>query len=326
VTSLLLDPVEPRLLGLLQTEFPFVREPFAELGLKLEMSGAEVIQRIQGLKSRGIVRQISPILDARKLGYQSTLVAMQVPQSNLKRAEDVIRKHPGVSHAYLRAHEYNLWITLAIPQNADIRAELEKLKAEIEAEIIFDLPALKVFKLRAYFGSEDDDTSADPQHQAIAEMVELSDRERLILNGLQQDLPLTSNPFDSLAGSAGMDVGEFLEDCRVLLEKGVIRRYGAAVNHRSTGFQANAMVCWEASPERAEAMGQNLARQKAVSHCYVRRTNSNWPYNLFAMIHGHTPAECEAVVKEVEENDGLTGRLFLYSTREIKKTRILYRV
>jgi siroheme decarboxylase len=326
MTSLLLDPVEPRLLGLLQTGFPFSRAPYSELGLKLEMSGADVIQRIEGLKRRGIVRQISPVLDARKLGYQSSLVAMQVSQTNLKRAEDVIRQHPGVSHAYLRDHEYNLWITLAISQKADIKAELEKLRLEMGAEIIFDLPALKVFKLKAYFGGEDDDTGLGPSHQAISEKVELSSKERLIINELQRDLGLTSNPFDAIAGSLGMDVDEFLAGCQVLLEKGVIRRYGAAINHRSTGFQANAMACWEASPEMAEAMGQILAGQKAVSHCYIRQTNPRWAYNLFAMIHGHTPAECEAVVKQVEEKNGLTSHLFLYSTQEIKKTRILYRV
>jgi DNA-binding Lrp family transcriptional regulator len=326
MTSLLLDSSEVKLLGLLQMEFPLSREPFRDLGLKLGISAIEVIQRIQALKSRGMVRQISPVLDARKLGYQSTLVAIKVPQVSLPRAEGVIRSHPGVSHAYLREHEYNLWITLALPQTADIQVELERVKNEMGAEEIFDLPALKVFKLRAYFDAESEDVPAGSGNQGISEKVELSPDERRIVNQLQQDLSLILNPFDVMAGGLGMDTEEFLAGCGALLKRGVIRRYGAAINHRNTGFKANAMVCWAAEGQKAEVLGQNLALLKAVSHCYIRKTNPRWEYNLFAMIHGHTAQECEAVVQQVTDETGLTRHILLYSTQEFKKTRIIYRV
>jgi DNA-binding Lrp family transcriptional regulator len=326
MSTLLADEVESRLLGLLQSEFPLFPSPFAELGARLGISAVEVIQRVQALKSRGIVRQISPVLDGRKLGFQSTLVALKVPADKLNGAATALKNHPGVSHAYLREHEYNLWITLSAPPGADLAEELAKLAQAVGAEDIFDLPALKVFKLRAVFGTDSEESISPPGTNAISARVELSAADRAIINAVQTDLPLILNPFDGIARELGMTCADLLVGCRSLLRSGVIRRYGAAINHRRTGYQANLMACWAAEGEKAEILGQKLALLKAVSHCYIRRTNPHWDYNLFAMIHGHTAGECEAAVSQVSDETGLTRHILLYSTCELKKTRVYYRV
>ena len=146
-----LNGIDRKLLNILQTEFPLTVEPYADLGLQLGIEVDEVLHRIGQLKSKGIIRQISPVLDARSLGYQTTLVAMRVAESQLDRADRVIGEHPGVSHAYERDHHFNFWFTLAIPHGADMESELEQLTSSIEAEAVFALPAIKLFKLRAYF-------------------------------------------------------------------------------------------------------------------------------------------------------------------------------
>ncbi len=104
-----LDAIGRKLLGMLQRDFPLVSEPYLKLAESLGLSESEVMGRIQGLKDRGIVRQVSPVLDARRLGYQSTLVAAKVSNANLGRAEQVLGQHPGVSHAYEREHDFNIW-------------------------------------------------------------------------------------------------------------------------------------------------------------------------------------------------------------------------
>ena len=98
------------------------------------------------------------------------------------------------------------------------------------------------------------------------------------------------------------------------------------INHRRVGFKANAMTCWVAPPEKVEAAGQKLASLREVTHCYERKTNPFWQYNLFAMIHGHSRKECLEVANKVSTETGLINRVLLFSTKEFKKVRIKYLV
>ncbi len=334
MASIDLDGINQKLLNLVQVEFPLTREPFADLGGQLGIDGDEVVRRIEQLKARGIIRQISPVFDARSLGYQSTLVAMRVAEPHLEGAAGIIYQHPGVSHSYQRDHHFNLWFTLVIPPAVDIEAELGQLTAPIGAEAVFALPAIKVYKLRAYFGMGEDgqsaagtgaNTGAHPGGR-LPRQVELSPRDRLVINGLQQDLSLVPHPFADLAARLGMDEAGFLARCRSLKQRGIMRRFGAAINHRRVGFQANAMACWIAPPDKVDVAGQRLAARREVSHCYERQTNLLWHYNLFAMSHGHTREGCREVAGEVSAETGLRHHVLLFSTREFKKTRVKYLV
>ncbi len=324
-----LDEIDRRLLNLLQAEFPLVAEPYAEMGRRLGCGGEEIIRRIQRLKEQGVIRQISPVLDARRLGYHSTLAAMDVPASRMDTAARLISQHPGVSHGYERDHRFNFWFTLAVPPEIEINAELERLTAPIGADAIFALPALKLFKLRAYFAMKDGQPSPDDEAPAGSELpqrLEISRETRLIINELQQDLPLTANPFAGMAGRLGMTVDRLLAGCRSLQQSGVMRRFGASVNHRQAGFKANAMTCWVVPPEKVNAAGKELAARREVSHCYERATNSLWPYNVFAMIHGHSPQSCREIADDVSRRTVLGEYVMLFSTREFKKERIKYPV
>jgi DNA-binding Lrp family transcriptional regulator len=323
-----LDNIDEKLLGLLQRQFPLTPTPYADLGLKLDIEASEVIQRIQRLKSQGIIRQISPVLDARKLGYQSTLVAMEVPAEHLEKAQQTISGHPGISHGYRRNHDFNIWITLSIRQEAVIEAELEKLASSIGVKTIFSLPALKIYKLRAIFGRNEDDQSEETTALPgiLPEKLALSPLDRDIINGLQQDLPLEAQPFSTIASGLGIGVNEFLEQCQSLLQRGIIRRFGAAVNHSRAGYKANAMACWVAPPDKLDFAGQKLSSLHEVSHCYERKANPFWKHNLFAMIHGRTRKDCLRLVNNVSSETGLTEHMVLFSTQELKKIRVKYQV
>ncbi len=325
-----LDGIDKKLLNLIQVEFPLRPRPYSELGLKLGIDGDEVIQRLEQLKAKGVIRQISPVLDARSLGYEITLVAMVVAESQLDRAAQLIIKHPGVSHLYERGHHFNLWFTLAIPSPADMETELKRLTSPVDAEAIMALPAVKLFKIGAYFAMDGDGqtaggTVAQPGRFPPRE-VELSETDRLVINGLQQDLPLTPSPFAVMAARLGMDEENFLAQCRSLLQRGIMRRFGAAINHNNAGFKANAMACWIAPKEKVDAAGRKLAALGEVSHCYERKTNPIWPYNLFAMIHSPTREVCQEIASKVADETGLADYVLLFSTREFKKTRVKYLV
>jgi DNA-binding Lrp family transcriptional regulator len=323
-----LDMSDRKLLNQIQTAFPLTGEPFAELARLLGTGADEVTGSIARLKEAGVIRLIGPVLDSGSLGYQTTLVAMRVKEANLERAEEVIAGHPGVSHGYEREHRFNVWFTLALPAASDIETELQKLTYATGADIALSLPAVKTFKIGAYFDMDVDGQTAPAAHREglPTRRVELSGADRLIINELQQDLALVPAPFSLMAERAGMDLEQFLAGCRSLQERGIMRRFSASINHRNAGFTANAMSCWAVSTDKLDMAGQKLASMKEVSHCYQRKTNRRWHYNLFAMIHGRRRERCREIAEKVSHQTGLSNYALLYSTKEFKKTRVRYAV
>jgi DNA-binding Lrp family transcriptional regulator len=105
-----------------------------------------------------------------------------------------------------------------------------------------------------------------------------------------------------------------------------MRRFGAAINHKQVGFKANAMACWIVPSDMVDDIGRKLASLREVSHCYERKTNPLWSYNLFAMIHGHTREVCQEIASKISDETGIRGYILLFSTREFKKVRIKYQV
>ena len=108
-----LDDTDKQLLNLMQGRFPLVERPFAGVAEAAGLPEAEVMQRVQYLLDKRIIREVTPIFDTRALGYQSMLVAAKVDARYPHRAAEVINAHPGVTHNYLRNHDFNLWFTLA---------------------------------------------------------------------------------------------------------------------------------------------------------------------------------------------------------------------
>jgi DNA-binding Lrp family transcriptional regulator len=323
------DEMDKKLINLLQVDFPLVAEPFSVLGERLSISEDDVISRIQVLKAKGIVRLIGPVMEARKLGFQTTLVAMSVPSEKMKKTEIIIAAHPAVSHAYEREHRLNLWVTFAAPAQTDIENEINQLAIAVESSESFSLPALKLFKIGAYFGmgnNGDDSEEALPGQQtgALPGRIALTTEEKLALNVLQQDLPLIHSPFTDMAAGAGLKVEAFLAVCGSLLKRGALRRYSASINHRNAGYKANAMTCWLAPPAAVEKAGNEMAKMRQVSHCYERKTHALWPYNLYSMLHARSRETCNELIGELSRRTGLDKYLVLFSTREFKKTRIKY--
>ena len=289
----------------------------------------QVIGRIEKLKEDGIVRLIGPVFDTRKLGYQSTLVAMRVEEERMSVAAEIIGEHPWISHAYQRNNHFNLWFTLAQSSEVNMQAELDRIRDAIGAEAIVSLPALKVFKIGAYFDMYEDKSFSDNGidfSRQLSTAATLSGVERDLINTVERDMPLVKRPFDAKSEEMGLDVNRFLNGLNSLKERGIMRRFGAAINHNSAGFVANGMACWIAGPEIVDAAGQKLASIRQVSHCYERKTSPLWAYNLFAMIHGHSREICQDIVDSISVEFGLKEHMLLFSTREFKKTRVNYTV
>ena len=144
-----MDAFDAALLDRLQNDLPLVERPWAALAELLEASEERVLERVRALRVEGIIRQVSAIFDTRRLGYQSLLVAAKVPEERQDEAAGVFSSHPGVTHNYLREHDFNIWFTLAVPPNSRIGVDrtIEILGDLAGVEAIRPLPALRFFKI-----------------------------------------------------------------------------------------------------------------------------------------------------------------------------------
>ena len=150
---------------------------------------------------------------------------------------------------------------------------------------------------------------------------------RRIIVATQSGLPLVADPWAAVADELGVPVETVLATVADMLARGVIRRIGAVPNHYAIGFTANGMSVWDISDESIEAVGRFLAGMKSVTHCYRRpRRLPQWPYNLFAMVHGRSREavddEIAALADAIETHfpAACRSRDVLYSSRILKKT------
>ncbi|SHE48100.1 transcriptional regulator, AsnC family [Seinonella peptonophila] len=327
-----MNELDKMLLNRLQAGIELVPNPFQVLAEQLEIDESTVIERVKALKGDPI-RQISAIFDTRTLGYKSSLVAAKIPEERLDEAAAMINDHPGVTHNYKRNHAFNLWFTIAVPPNSRIGLErtVELLGELAQVESIRLMPTLKLFKIGVQLDmtGKEDGTKAkakptyNEEDRQKADKV-LTEFDIAVIRELQRDLPITSRPFAESAARLGIQEEELLEAGRKMIERKQMRRFSAVLNHRKAGFRFNGMGVWAVPEDQVDLIGQQMASFKAVSHCYLRPTYSDWPYNIFTMVHGRSLEECENILQAIEDETKVTNRITLYSTKEYKKTRLQY--
>lgn len=147
--------------------------------------------------------------------------------------------------------------------------------------------------------------------------------DRRIVEATQAGLPLTQQPYHGVADKLGLEAEEVKRRIRRMLEAGAIRRIGAVPNHFALGWKANGMSVWNVPDEYVDEAGRIFGALDYVSHCYRRpRHPPEWPYNLFAMVHGRSRDEVEDRLVRMAAMllDWDQGHEVLYSTRILKKT------
>ena len=320
------DARDRELLVALQGDIPLVSTPFAVVGQMIDMSEKEVIKRAERLKRDGVVRQITAHFDPRALGYRSCLVAARVKPERADEAAGVVSAHPGVTQNYKRNNDFNLWFTIAVAPTSKFGLErtIELLGEEADCDVVRPLPTLKLYKTSASDGSENHGSENHGNESEPHDAPALSTAEIEAVRILQHELPLQPRPFESLARTAGVSAEEILAAARSLQRRGQIRRFGAAVQPRKSGFVATAMGVWIVPQDRADDYGARLSQHRAVSHCYLRPVYSDWPYNVYTTVHGRSVDECESIINDLAIDTGLADKQALYPTREYKKARLTF--
>jgi DNA-binding Lrp family transcriptional regulator len=315
-----IDQRDRELLNALQNEIPLVTTPFAVLGQLIDMSEKEVIKRTERFRSEGLIRQISALLDGRLLGYRTALVAAKVSEERLEQAAAVISAHPGVSQNYRRNHDFNLWFTLSVGPSS--RLSLERTAALLGEEGGCDevrlLPTLRLLK------GTPEETAAESELSAETKVAPLSASDVLMIRILQQDLPGAPRPFDLMARAGGADPEELLSAARQFKTRGQLRKVCAFVQPKRVSFSVSAVGVWEVPERQIERFSAAVNAQKGVTHCYLRPTYEDWPYNVSTTVHGRSVDECEATLDTVARESGISEHRTLFPTREFKRTRITF--
>jgi DNA-binding Lrp family transcriptional regulator len=327
-----LDETDKQLMNLLQSSYPLDARPFDLVAAEAELDPSEVKERTQRLLDGRIIREITPIFDTRALGYSSMLVAAKVDTENPHRAAQIINSHPGVSHNYLRTHEFNLWFTIATPPDSELglQGTLDALQRLTGAESIRQLPTLQLFKINMNLEME----GGTDELSAIVEAAPPRELERqpydetdiAVIRALQGPMEVTDRPYDAAAVEVGMETDEFLDHLRGMVDRKILRRVAAILFHRRAGFSANGMGVWKVPEQKIMEVGARMAAVRGISHCYQRPTYADWPYSVFTMAHGRSKEECDAVLDSIAEEHDLHGadRAVLYSSTEFKKIRLHY--
>ncbi len=328
--AIALDDLDRKLLNLMQGSFPLAPRPFQHVASLAGVDEQEVMSRVRRLLEKRIIRQVTPIFDTRALGYSSMLVAAKVDPENPHRAARVINEHPGVSHNYLRNHDFNLWFTIATEPDSRLGLDgtLEVLAREAGAESVRQLPTLKLFKIRMDLEMEGG-TEALAGAVEAKEPIELDpqpydERDVAVIRALQGNMPVVPEPYAPAAAAVGLAQEELLDHLAGMQERGLLRRVAAILYHRRAGFSANGMGVWIVPDEQILDVGRQMATVRGISHCYQRPTYADWPYSVFTMAHGRSKEECDAVLDAIAAQTGITGRATLYSSTEFKKIRLLY--
>jgi siroheme decarboxylase len=325
-----LDEADKRLLNLMQGSFELCERPFARVAEKAQLTEGDVMARVQRLLDKRIIREITPIFDTRALGYSSMLVAAKVDADNPHRAAKVINSHPGVTHNYLRNHDFNLWFTIAVEPGSKLGLDgtLEALQRETGAHSIRQLPTLKLFKIRMDLEMEQGTDALSSAGEAVEpielEPIEVTEEDVATIRATQGPMAVSAEPFAPAAERLGVSQADVLARLESLRERGGLRRVAAILFHRRAGFSANGMGVWNVPEGEILETGKRMAAFRGVSHCYQRPTYPDWPYSVFTMAHGRSKEECDAILSSIADATGIHDRATLYSSTEFKKVRMLY--
>lgn len=146
-----MDAIDRKIINAIQSNFPISLQPYHELGKEFHLPAGEVLERVKALKAAGIIRRIGGNFHSHRLNYTSTLCAARVPEEKIQDFVDTVNSYPGVTHNYLRKHDYNVWFTFIAPSTSTIESALREIAEKTGVKEIYSLPAVRMFKIRVDF-------------------------------------------------------------------------------------------------------------------------------------------------------------------------------
>lgn len=293
MNSALLNPLEYRLLNDFQRDFPLCSDPWAQLGQQLQAPGELIRTTLHRLCHTGLVSRVGAVFAPNRLGA-STLAAMAVPETRLAEVAALVSSYPGINHNYQREHRYNLWFVASSRDQTRLAQLLAELGQRTGCPPIA-LPLEEEFHIDLGF-----DLARGTRHRPppgpspSAPRTYLTPADWALVTALHEGLPWVARPYHALAQRCGLSEHQVLARLAAWQGNRLMRRFGVIVQHRPLGYRANGMAVWALPPAEASRLGPQLAACEGVHLCYRRRPAPDWPYTLYAMLHGQARDEVEA--------------------------------
>jgi siroheme decarboxylase len=312
--------VDPRhaLLNDWQRDFPLCEAPFARIGNALGLGEAEVIGHYEQLALQGALSRIGGAFAA-GAGGAGLLAAMAVPPQRLLAVAARVSAHPGVNHNYQREHAWNLWFVINGSGTAAVHRAVDGL------EVATGLATLRLPMCRAYridlgfdLGRRVGHTNTCTRGEAPAPVPV---GERALAALVEGGLPLLPRPYAAWARQLGGSAQAVTDTLARWQHDGTLRRFGVVVRHHELGYAANAMTVFDVPDDEVDARGAALAREAGVTLAYRRERATDWPYNLYCMVHGRDREAVREMLHGVIERAGLQAcrREVLFSCRRFKQ-------
>src|SRR4029078_11187810 len=214
------------------------------------------------------------------------LVAAKVDSENPQRAAKIVNAHPGVSHNYLRTHDFNLWFTIATPPDSELglQGTLRALIEETGATSMRELPTLTLFKINMNLEMEKGTDAlaatveAAPPRELEAQPYDADDI--AVIKALQGPMKAVERPYDEAAAELGISTEELLEQLGEMVARKILRRVAAILYHRRAGFSANGMGVWKVPEDQILEIGGRMASFRGISQCYQTPSYADWAYSV----------------------------------------------
>lgn len=317
-----LSALQTQFINRFQGGFPLAPKPYALAAAEINTDEHSLLGTIQQLLDQRIITRFGPFYNADRMGGAFTLAAMKVPSSRYDQVAELVNAHQEVAHNYQREHELNMWFVIGTESAQQVTDCIHSIEQQTGLEV-YNFPKLQEFYLglQLKIGADGLATTVPMDVPGHYQAYQMDEADRTLVAATQQGLPLVSEPYAELGALTGLSQSEVIQRMQAMLDSGIIRRIGAAPNHYQLGLKANGMTVWAIRDELLPLVGTQMGALDFVSHCYERpRHLPDWPYNLFAMIHGVNR-------EQVQEKLALMKGLFpyeqvdvLYSSAILKKT------
>ena len=315
-----------------QGNLPLEERPFQEIADQLGSTEDSIIAIVNKLKQDRLISRFGPLYDAARIGGGLTLAAMTVPEERYQMVTETVNRYREVAHNYRREHELNMWFVLATEQPEDLHEVISSIE-KATGLIVLNFPKQQEFYigLWLHLSSDGKHSTVPVPHQVQGPIndslkdlgYDLDDTDRKLISATQAGLPVEPSPYKNIADSLCLTQDDVLKRLQNMQYSGVIRRIGAVPNHYRLGLTANGMTVWDVPDNKIEELGELIGQLDFVSHCYQRpRHLPVWPYNLFAMVHGHSEDEVKNKVKKIETllAENCSSYETLFSSAILKKT------
>lgn len=302
-----------RLLNDFQRGFPLCARPFLALARQLGCGESEVLARLHALQASGSISRVGAVLRPGTVGA-STLAAMAVPPARLDQVAALVTSFAEVNHNYEREHGFNLWFVVTAAAETRLQRVLDSIAAATGIPVM-SLPLVREYRIDLGFDLREDvglaqraEAMAGGAPATVPARSSVPRSDAALIAALQAGLALVPQPYAELARRAGLNEHEVLERLGRLIQRGVIKRFGIIVSHRSLGFVANAMVVFDVPDAEVDDAGARIADSALATLCYRRvRRLPQWPYNLYCMIHSRARHDALLTLATLREHCALAA-------------------